>query len=293
MCSARPQVHSAPKCSSGKTVTRNVPGTGNRQSPVNIVTKDVTADPHLRDNPLHWKDTGLRGTSISNTGNTWLVSVKAGGPNLHGGPLQHDYQMEMMHGHWGKTHDSGSEHAVDGKRYAGELHLVHFNADKYKSFVDAAASEEGLVVVAVFLKEGTAHPQLKSVVDCIPYIKYKGMKCALQQPLDVSSLIPPRSTYWTYEGSLTTPPWSENVTWIVYKQPIEVSPEQLASFRKLLSYEEAVKPQNSTDGPIDCNVRATQPLKHRIVREPPKKQDSRTCLKFAFSKGALTTPLKT
>ncbi|KAL1472100.1 hypothetical protein MTO96_039533 [Rhipicephalus appendiculatus] len=142
-----------------------------------------------------------------------------------------------------------------------------------KSFPEVASSDNGLVVVALFLEEGAAHPLLKSVVDCIPYIKHKGMKWVLQQPLDVSSLIPAGTTYWTYEGSLTTPPWYENVTWIVYKQPIEVSPEQLAAFRTLMSYEERVDPQKSSDGPIECNVRGTQPLMRRVVREPLKKQE--------------------
>ncbi|KAL3212279.1 hypothetical protein MRX96_036039 [Rhipicephalus microplus] len=113
----------------------------------------------------------------------------------------------------------------------------------------------------------------QSVVDCIPHIKHKGMKWVLQKPLDISSQIATGSSYWTYEGSLTTPPWYENVTWIVYKHPIVVSPEQLAAFRTLMSYEEKVHPQKSSDGPIECNVRATQPLMRRIVREPLKKRD--------------------
>ncbi|KAH7941998.1 hypothetical protein HPB49_019395 [Dermacentor silvarum] len=200
------------------------------------------------------------------------VNVKARGPNIRGGPLQHDYQLDRLHAHWSKNSETGSEHAVDGKYYAGELHLVHFNAELYKSFSEAAPSEQGLAVLAVFLKEGAPHPQLKGIVDCIPYITYKGMECALQQPLDFVSLIPAGSSYWTYEGSLTTPPWYENVTWIVYKQPIEVSPEQLVVFRKLMSYEERVDPQKSTDGPIDSNVRPIQPLNRRVVREPFGKQ---------------------
>ncbi|XP_037275413.2 carbonic anhydrase 1 [Rhipicephalus microplus] len=262
-----------PKCYFGKSTEKSTKRIGNKQSPVNIVTKDVTPDPYLRDNPLQWDDTGLRSTSISNTGETWEVSVKVAEPNLRGGPLQHHYQLDRFHAHWGKTNNTGSEHRVDGKQYAGELHWVHFNADKYKSFVEAASSEEGLAVVAVFLEEGAANPLLQSVVDCIPHIKHKGMKWVLQKPLDISSQIATGSSYWTYEGSLTTPPWYENVTWIVYKHPIVVSPEQLAAFRTLMSYEEKVHPQKSSDGPIECNVRATQPLMRRIVREPLNKRD--------------------
>nr|XP_050038033.1 carbonic anhydrase 1-like [Dermacentor andersoni] len=246
--------------------------TGDRQSPVNIVPQRVVPDPSLSDKPLKWSGGGLCCTSVSNTGATWQVNVKARGPNIRGGPLHHDYQLDRLHAHWSKNSETGSEHTVDGKYYAGELHLVHYNTELYKSFTEATSSEHGLAVLAVFLKEGAPNSQLKGVVDCIPYITYKGMKCALQQPLDVDSLIPAGSSYWTYEGSLTTPPWYENVTWIVYKQPIEVSPEQLVAFRKLMSYEEKADQQKSADGPIDSNVRPTQPLKRRVVREPLGKQ---------------------
>ncbi|XP_037576871.1 carbonic anhydrase 1 [Dermacentor silvarum] len=262
----------AADCCFGKTIKGVLKSIGNKQSPINIEPRGVRPDPSLSENPLKWSDGDLWCTSLSNTGATWQVNVKARGPNIRGGPLQHDYQLDRLHAHWSKNSETGSEHAVDGKYYAGELHLVHFNAELYKSFSEAAPSEQGLAVLAVFLKEGAPHPQLKGIVDCIPYITYKGMECALQQPLDFVSLIPAGSSYWTYEGSLTTPPWYENVTWIVYKQPIEVSPEQLVVFRKLMSYEERVDPQKSTDGPIDSNVRPIQPLNRRVVREPFGKQ---------------------
>ncbi|KAH6925319.1 hypothetical protein HPB50_003515 [Hyalomma asiaticum] len=265
----------APECCLAKAVKRDYVATGNKQSPINIMGKDVVPDPYLSDNPLQWKDNGLWGASITNTGNYWQVSVKAGGPNICGGPLEHEYQMECFHGHWGKTSKAGSEHAVDGKYYAGEIHMVHFNADKFHSFVEAAPNDKGLVAVGVLLQEGAPHPQLQRIADCVPHIKYKGMKYALQEPLDASSLVPIGSPYWTYEGSLTTAPWYENVTWIVYQQPIEVSREQLETFRKLMSCDERSDPHKSDDGAIDCNVRATQPLKRRFVREPLRKhQDS-------------------
>lgn len=63
-----------------------------------------------------------------------------------------EYQLEQFHCHWGKTDDVGSEHTIDGKSFAGELHLVHWNRTKYKSFADAAQYPDGLCVLGIFLQ---------------------------------------------------------------------------------------------------------------------------------------------
>ncbi|KAG5849308.1 hypothetical protein ANANG_G00108560 [Anguilla anguilla] len=59
---------------------------------------------------------------------------------IKGGPLQNPYRLKQFHFHWGGKGCQGSEHTVDGKTYASELHLVHWNAAKYKSFGEAAAA---------------------------------------------------------------------------------------------------------------------------------------------------------
>lgn len=61
------------------------------------------------------------------------------------------YKLEQFHCHWGCTSDRGSEHTVDGRAYAGELHLVHWNCSKYSSFGEAAGYPDGLAVLGVFL----------------------------------------------------------------------------------------------------------------------------------------------
>lgn len=55
--------------------------------------------------------------------------------------------------------------------------------------------------------------------------------------LDPAKLLPNTKAYWTYEGSLTTPPFNESVTWILFKEAVEVSPEQLTFFRELRCYD--------------------------------------------------------
>ncbi|XP_075529226.1 carbonic anhydrase 1-like isoform X1 [Dermacentor variabilis] len=252
---------------------------GEKQSPIDILCSEVQQDPFLTENPLRWTYNGLRCTSLLNTGSGWRVDVSSPGPrnqrpisplrlNLRGGPLHHNYQMVQFHSHWGTCSETGSEHTIDGEHYAGELHLVHYNVDMYSRASEAACSDKGLTVLAVFFKEGKQHEELKKITDCMSKVIYKGMKCPLDQDIDINSLIPANGSYWTYEGSLTTPPCYESVTWIVFKEPIEVSREQFEAFRQLLSYKEGGGPQVPTDGPILKNFRPPQPLNGRVVREP-------------------------
>ncbi|XP_026698481.1 carbonic anhydrase 13-like isoform X1 [Athene cunicularia] len=181
-------------------------------------------------------------------------------PVLTGGPLSGTYRLRQIHFHWGSNDEAGSEHAVDGMKYAAELHVVHWNAEKYSSFVEAARQSDGLAVMAVFLKIGECNPQLKKITDRLDTIRIKG-KRALFTNFDPSCLLPKSLDYWTYFGSLTVPPLLESVIWIVLREPISVCSEQLAKFRSLLS---------TAEDEVACcllrNYRPPQPLKGREVR---------------------------
>ncbi|XP_068251799.1 uncharacterized protein [Nyctibius grandis] len=140
------------------------------------------------------------------------------------------------------------------------LHVVHWNSEKYSSFVEAARQSDGLAVMAVFLKIGECNPQLKKITDRLDTIRIKGKK-ALFTNFDPSCLLPKSLDYWTYFGSLTVPPLLESVIWIVLREPISVCSEQLAKFRSLLS---------TAEDEVACcllrNYRPPQPLKGREVR---------------------------
>ncbi|XP_021112250.1 carbonic anhydrase 5A, mitochondrial isoform X4 [Heterocephalus glaber] len=108
-----------------------------------------------------------------------------------------------------------------------QLHLVHWNPSRYPSYREAVLGEKGLAVIAVFLQLGAPLQALQQLADVLPEIKHKDAQVALG-PFDPSCLLPACRDYWTYAGSLTTPPLSESVTWIVHKQPIEVAPSQVS-----------------------------------------------------------------
>ncbi|PNJ90310.1 CA13 isoform 2, partial [Pongo abelii] len=105
------------------------------------------------------------------------------------------------------------------------LHVVHWNSDKYPSFVEAAHEPDGLAVLGVFLQIGEPNSRLQKITDILDSIKEKGKQTRFTN-FDPLSLLPPSWDYWTYPGSLTVPPLLESVTWIVLKQPINISSQQ-------------------------------------------------------------------
>uniref|UniRef100_A0A182W8K4 Alpha-carbonic anhydrase domain-containing protein n=1 Tax=Anopheles minimus TaxID=112268 RepID=A0A182W8K4_9DIPT len=213
---------------------------GQRQSPVDIVTSKTQNSGDLQENPLRWTYVPENTRSLVNPGYCWRVDVNGKGSMLTGGPLQKEqFILEQFHCHWGCSDSRGSEHTVDGESFAGELHLVHWNQSKYKSFAEAAGHPDGLAVLGVFLKVGKPHPELDIIARLLPFITHKGDRVTLNKPLDPARLLPEGKAYWTYLGSLTTPPCSESVTWILFKEPIEVSHEQLELFREMRCYDAA------------------------------------------------------
>ncbi|XP_036690058.1 carbonic anhydrase 5A, mitochondrial isoform X2 [Balaenoptera musculus] len=183
----------------------SVPG-GARQSPINIRWKDSVYDPRLK--PLRVSYDSAACLYVWNTGYLFQVEFddSAEGSGISGGPLENHYRLKQFHFHWGAVNEWGSEHTVDDHVYPAELHLVHWNAVKYQNYTEAVMGEDGLAVVGVFLKDARA---------------------ALG-PFQPSCLLPACQDYWTYPGSLTTPPLSESVTWIIHKKPTEVAQDQLA-----------------------------------------------------------------
>jgi len=128
------------------------------------------------------------------------------------------YQLMQLHFH------EPSEHHIDGTSYAMEMHLVHKN------------SQGQILVVGVLIQLGTENKEMLRAGD---WIRQRLGHLALEEGeevtgafmLDVMKLLPHNQRdYFTYEGSLTTAPCTEGVTWIVLKQPIEVSPKQVRRF---------------------------------------------------------------
>jgi carbonic anhydrase len=115
-----------------------------------------------------------------------------------------------------------SEERIDGKQFDMSVHLVH-------------KDDQGrLAVVALLLDKGSPHmvqPALQRVWGSLPLEKQE--ENIARTPLDLNELLPSDKRYFTYMGSLTTPPCSEGVQWVVLRQPVVVSPEQIELFARL------------------------------------------------------------
>jgi carbonic anhydrase len=201
-------------------------GEGPLQSPVNIST---FAKGDLPDIAFSYQDIPL---SLSNTGRMLKVAVPAGSKAGIGG---HDYALEHISFH------TPSEHYMDGSPYPMEVHFVHKDA---KGAVD---------VIAVMMKIGAANETIEKLWSHIPAAP--GQDIPVQSPAEGMTfspydLLPAGPEYYSYQGSLTTPPCTEGVSWQVMQQPIEISEAQLTKFQQLFAH----------------NARPLQGLNGRVVK---------------------------
>ncbi|GGD21483.1 carbonic anhydrase [Franconibacter pulveris 601] len=127
------------------------------------------------------------------------------------------FALQQFHFH------APSENTLHGKHYAMEMHLVHKNA----------AGE--IAVVAVMFETGKANNELEKLWQAMP------AKAEVSQPLtasvDINKLLPQDKTHYRFSGSLTTPPCSEGVTWLVLKHPLTLSPAQLDKFKSVMHHD--------------------------------------------------------
>jgi carbonic anhydrase len=124
------------------------------------------------------------------------------------------YELVQMHFH------RPSEERIDGRQFEMSAHLVH-------------KDDQGrLAVVALLLDKGPQpQPALQKVWNNLPL--EKGEENAARVPMDLNELLPTDRRYYTYMGSLTTPPCSEGVQWVVMRQPVVVSAEQIELFARI------------------------------------------------------------
>lgn len=243
-----------------------------RQSPIAIESSKAVKDQGLVDRPLQFSPQEST-FSITNTGST-IDAITPTKYLLSGGPLESPYSMLGFHFHWQNQHNlsAGSEHTLDGKAFASELHIVHMNTEKYDSFDKALNHGDGLSVLGVFLEltsEEKGHSGLETLCEALRQIEFRGSSTEIKAPFCPYSLLPADTrSYWAYPGSLTTPPFSECVTWIVFKDPIQISMKQLEQFRLLkTAKKEHATGAGQSDLPKIChNVRETFPLGDRILK---------------------------
>src|SRR5262249_5343666 len=176
---------------------------GSQQSPIDISGAVTAKQPTLR---FGWSK---RPDTIVNNGHTIQLGF-ADGDTLSMDDRK--YALKQFHFH------HPSEHLVEGKRFAMEAHFVHAGAD-------------GLAVIGVLMVAGKPNAVFKRIVATMP--SEEGPAVSADPAIDPSRLLPAHRGYFHYEGSLTTPPCSETVDWIVLTRPIEVDEADIMRFAKL------------------------------------------------------------
>ncbi|MDF7668012.1 carbonic anhydrase family protein [Orbaceae bacterium ESL0727] len=195
--------------------------TGKYQSPINIThALDISLPPlTFTYNVTH--------ESIVNNGHTIQVTAK----DEDVFSLDDEtFQLVQYHFH------APSENQIDGKSYPLEAHFVH------------ATKDGALAVVAVMFDLGEENRALTTIIDTMPNQQNKDVE--FKKHVDVAALYPADKTYYRYSGSLTTPPCTEGVRWLVMKNPITLSAEQLKKFQAALKH---------------ANNRPVQPLNGRVI----------------------------
>ncbi|KAB8031955.1 carbonic anhydrase [Fluviispira multicolorata] len=198
---------------------------GKKQSPVDVKSKESKKNDEIPVLSFAYFSTPL---NILNNGHTIQVNYEKGSKLT----INHDvYELLQFHFH------TPSEHALDGKRSEMEVHFVHKKEDG------------NLAVVGVLMKKGNKNKAFEALFDNLP--EKSDSETKVEAKFNGIDIFPQDTGYYNYSGSLTTPPCSEIVNWILLKKPIEVSPKQLERFSKI----------------FHMNARPIQKLNDRKVEE--------------------------
>lgn len=192
---------------------------GKHQSPVNL-TNFIEAD--LPELAIQYQ---TQATEILHNGHTVRINMAAGS---HLGVDGLILPVKQFHFH------SPSENHIDGESFAMEAHIVH-------------GDDEGhFAVIAIMFKEGAENPALASIWENMP------SKAGERRPLDsvdLAGLLPDNKDYYRFTGSLTTPPCSEGLRWLVMKNAVTASKSQIEQFQKVMQH-----PNNRPLQPINARV---------------------------------------
>jgi carbonic anhydrase len=194
---------------------------GKNQSPVDL--RDALT---AKLAPLSFKYESLA-QDVFNNGHTVQVTYAPGSTLTLD---SHAYQLKQFHFH------APSENLLDGKHFPLEAHFVHADADG------------NLAVVAVFFENGAANAALDKLGKDLPL--RAGDKHDLAVKIAAAELMPKARDYYRFSGSLTTPPCSEGVNWLVLKHPVTASEKQIEQLHAAMGHD---------------NARPVQPLNARII----------------------------
>ncbi|MGH0175569.1 UNVERIFIED_CONTAM: hypothetical protein FKN15_004226, partial [Acipenser sinensis] len=221
-------------------VSLNAECRGMSQSPIDIIDQNTKVVPENLELILEgFEAESSNKTWMKNTGKTVAILLKDD-YFVSGAGLPGRFKAEKVEFHWGQSNASaGSEHSINGRRFPVEMQIYLYNSDDFDNIEAAILDKRIIGAMSVFFQIGLKdNPAVDPIIHGLKGVVHHEKETFLD-PFVLRDLLPASlGSYYRYTGSLTTPPCSEIVEWIVFSRPVFVSYQQLEAFYSIFTTEQ-------------------------------------------------------